>query len=80
MPRGLRLTPSGTAVSTSIKCGSPRALDLLEALERNAPFRKGGDATWRRPRRGGLLSARVGINKTRAPGLLFYRSLHKTAI
>ena len=41
VPRGLAC-PSGTAVPTSIKCGSPRALDLLEALSATRHFRKGG--------------------------------------
>ena len=44
--------PSGTAVPTSIKCGSPRALDLLEALERNAPLPERGETL-----RGGGLGA-----------------------
>jgi hypothetical protein len=44
--------PSGTAVPTSTKCGSPRALDLLEALERNAPLPERGETL-----RGGGLGA-----------------------
>ena len=68
-PAGYAAVRAARPFLRPLNAAAPRPLDLLEALERNAPLTStGGDATWRRPRRGGLLSARVGGNKTRAPG------------
>ena len=69
--------PSGTAVSTSIKC-SPRALTHSSFGAQRATSERGA-RPWRRPWRGGFCP-RGSASSSRAPGLLFYRSRHKTAV